>query len=186
MTARAVLEHRKEQAVTNEQAPTHQLGNGDVPGDQLTHVDVGGNAQIDVSAKQSTRRTTTATGRLETTVEVPGLLARSGMPKGDALGAARIAGIMGAKKTSDLIPLCHPIALSSVAVDLALSGSHIEISSTATTVGNTEVEMEALTAVAGLALHDMIKAVDPSAVLDCVRVEHKAGGKSGIGQRGAE
>jgi cyclic pyranopterin monophosphate synthase len=109
------------------------------------------------------------------------LLRRDGLPKGDALATARIAGIMGAKRTPDLVPLCHPIALSGVTVELEPRDSEVAIRATVRTTDRTGVEMEALTAVAvaGLTLHDMIKAVDPAAVLDAVRVERKDGGKTG-------
>ena len=118
---------------------------------------------------------------MRTTAEVVGLLRRDGLPKGDALATARIAGIMAAKRTPDLIPLCHPIALSSVAVDLELGPDLVVITATVRTNDRTGVEMEALTAVAvaGLALHDMVKAVDPAAVLTDVRVDRKSGGKTG-------
>ena len=107
------------------------------------------------------------------------------VPKGDALAVARIAGIMGAKKTPDLVPLCHPIALHSVKVDLEVTGDGVTISAVTRTADRTGVEMEALTsvAVAGLALIDMIKAVDPAAVLSDVRVEEKTGGKTGSWRR---
>ena len=107
------------------------------------------------------------------------------MPKGDALAVARIAGIQGAKRTPDLIPLCHPIGLHSVSVDLAVADHGVLISCTARTADRTGVEMEALTAVtvAALALIDMIKAVDPAAVITDVRVEEKTGGKTGSWQR---
>ena len=113
------------------------------------------------------------------------LLRAEQLPKGDALATARIAGIMGAKRTPDLVPLCHPISLSGVTVDLHASGSEVRITATVRTTDRTGVEMEALTAVAvaGLALHDMVKAVDPAAVLDAVRVERKEGGKSGLWTR---
>jgi cyclic pyranopterin phosphate synthase len=106
------------------------------------------------------------------------------LPKGDALGTARIAGIMGAKRTPDLVPLCHPIALTGVTVDLELAESGepaVLITATVKTTDRTGVEMEALTAVAvaGLTLHDMVKAVDPAAVLDGVQVVRKDGGKTG-------
>jgi cyclic pyranopterin phosphate synthase len=151
----------------------------------LTHVDASGAARmVDVSDKAVSARVAVATGVLRTTQEVLALLRRDGLPKGDALATARIAGIMGAKRTPDLIPLCHPIALSGVTLDLQLpDGGEPEIRITATvrTTERTGVEMEALTAVAvaGLTLHDMIKAVDPAAVLDRVRVERKDGGKTG-------
>lgn len=136
---------------------------------------------VDVSAKEVTARTAVASGVVRTTEEVIALLRRDGLPKGDALATARIAGIMAAKKTSELVPLCHPIAISGVRVNLELDGSEVRISATVRTNDRTGVEMEALTAVAvcGLTLHDMIKAVDPAAVLDAVRVESKDGGKSG-------
>jgi cyclic pyranopterin phosphate synthase len=136
---------------------------------------------VDVSAKEATARTAVATGVVRTTAEVIGLLRANGLPKGDALATARIAGIMAAKRTPDLVPLCHPIALTGVTVDLEPGAAEVRITATVRTTDRTGVEMEALTAVAGagLALHDMIKAVDPAAVLDAVRVERKEGGKTG-------
>ena len=132
-----------------------------------------------------TARTAVASGVVRTTAEVVQLLERDGLPKGDALATARIAGIMAAKRTPDLIPLCHPIAISGVEVDLELGEAEVRITATVRTTDRTGVEMEALTAVtgAGLALHDMIKAVDPAAVLDAVRVERKEGGKTGLWER---
>ncbi len=153
---------------------------------ELSHVDRTGAARmVDVSGKQPTVRTAVATGVLRTTAEVVGLLRRDGLPKGDALATARIAGIMGAKRTPDLVPLCHPIALSGVGVDLDPDGAEVRIRVTVRTTDRTGVEMEALTAVAvaGLALHDMVKAVDPAAVLDAVRVERQEGGKTGTWTR---
>jgi cyclic pyranopterin phosphate synthase len=136
---------------------------------------------VDVSAKEATARTAVASGVVRTTAEVIGLLRIDGLPKGDALATARIAGIMAAKRTPDLIPLCHPIAITGVTVDLAVGETEVQITATVRTTDRTGVEMEALTAVAGagLALHDMIKAVDPAAVLDAVRVLRKEGGKTG-------
>lgn len=136
---------------------------------------------VDVSGKQPTSRTAVATGVVRTTAEVVDLLRRDGLPKGDALATARIAGIMAAKRTPDLVPLCHPIALSAVSVDLELDADRVLVTATVRTTDRTGVEMEALTAVAvcGLTLHDMIKAVDPAAVLDAVRLERKLGGASG-------
>jgi cyclic pyranopterin phosphate synthase len=148
----------------------------------LTHLDASGAARmVDVSAKEATARTAVATGVVRTTAEVIGLLRADGLPKGDALATARIAGIMAAKRTPDLVPLCHPIAITGVTVDLATGDAEVRITATVRTTDRTGVEMEALTAVAGagLALHDMIKAVDPAAVLDAVRVERKEGGKTG-------
>jgi cyclic pyranopterin phosphate synthase len=149
---------------------------------ELTHVDRAGSARmVDVSEKEATARTAVATGVLRTTAEVVALLKRDGLPKGDALATARIAGIMGAKRTPDLVPLCHPIALSGVTVDLEPGDAEVRIRATVRTTDRTGVEMEALTAVAvaGLTLHDMVKAVDPAAELDAVRVERKEGGKTG-------
>jgi cyclic pyranopterin monophosphate synthase len=156
---------------------------------ELTHVDGAGAARmVDVTEKEATARTAVATGRLKTTAEVVELLRRDGLPKGDALATARIAGIMGAKRTPDLVPLCHPIALSGVVVDLDAEGAEVAIRATVRTTDRTGVEMEALTAVtvAGLTLHDMVKAVDPAAVLDAVRVERKEGGKTGTWTRPAD
>jgi cyclic pyranopterin phosphate synthase len=152
----------------------------------LTHVDAAGAARmVDVTGKDVTSRVATATGVMRTTAEVVELLASNGLKKGDALAVARVAGIMGAKRTSDLVPLCHPLPISGVTVDFSLDGSDVAITATVRTSGQTGVEMEALTAVtvAGLTLHDMIKAVDPAAVLSEVRLERKEGGKSGIWTR---
>ncbi len=150
---------------------------------QFTHLDSQGAARmVDVSGKEQTTRTAVATGVLHTTAEVVALLGADGLPKGDALATARIAGIMAAKRTWELVPLCHPISLSSVVVDLALTDEAVLITATVRTTDRTGVEMEALTAVsvAGLTLHDMVKSVDPAASLDAVRVERKEGGKSGL------
>ncbi|MGW0522176.1 cyclic pyranopterin monophosphate synthase MoaC [Crossiella sp. NPDC003009] len=153
---------------------------------ELTHVDAAGAARmVDVSGKEATSRSAVASGVLRTTAEVVELLRRDGLPKGDALATARIAGIMGAKRTPDLVPLCHPIALAGVKLDLALGEAEVVITATVRTTDRTGVEMEALTAVAvaGLTLHDMVKAVDPAAVLDAVRVDRKEGGKTGLWTR---
>jgi len=152
----------------------------------LTHVDASGAARmVDVSAKAVTTREAVAAGRLTTTPEVIDLLRRDALPKGDALAVARIAGIAGAKRTPDLVPLCHPIALSGVTVNVQLGESTVDITATTRTADRTGVEMEALTAVvtAGLALYDMIKAVDRSAVLGEVRLLAKSGGRSGQWRR---
>jgi cyclic pyranopterin phosphate synthase len=143
---------------------------------------------VDVTDKVPSARRAVASGRVLTTPEVAALLVSDGLPKGDALAVARIAGLMGAKRTADLIPLCHPIALSGVTVDLAVEGASVVITATVKTADRTGVEMEALTAVAvaGLALHDMIKAVDPAAVLTDVRVDRKEGGKTGLWTRPGE
>jgi cyclic pyranopterin phosphate synthase len=136
---------------------------------------------VDVSAKPVSARTARASGRVLVAPEVVALLRGGGVPKGDALAVARLAGIMGAKRTPDLVPLCHPIGLSGVVVDLALAADAVEISATVRTTDRTGVEMEALTAVctAALALVDMVKAVDPAAVISDVRLEEKTGGVSG-------
>jgi cyclic pyranopterin phosphate synthase len=142
---------------------------------------------VDVSGKPVSVRLAVAAGRLRTTAEVVELLRRDGLPKGDALAVGRLAGIMGAKRTPDLIPLCHPIALHGVTVDLELTGTTVEITATVRTADRTGVEMEALTAVAtaGLALVDMVKAVDPAASIEAVRVLRKEGGKTGSWTRPA-
>jgi len=153
---------------------------------ELSHVDESGAARmVDVSAKDRSTRVATATGVMRTTAEVTGLIAEGGLPKGDALATARIAGIMGAKRTPELVPLCHPLAISGAEVEFDVRDAEIGISATVRTTDRTGVEMEALTAVtvAGLTLHDMIKAVDPAATLDAVRLERKEGGKSGIWER---
>lgn len=153
---------------------------------ELTHVDASGAARmVDVTAKDVTAREAVAAGRLTTTPAVIDLLRRDGLPKGDALAVARIAGIAGAKRTPDLVPLCHPIALHSVSVDLQLTDDTVEIVATTRTADRTGVEMEAFTAVvaAGLALYDMVKAVDRAAVLSDVRLLAKSGGRSGEWRR---
>ncbi|WP_062999990.1 bifunctional molybdenum cofactor biosynthesis protein MoaC/MoaB [Nocardia mikamii] len=140
---------------------------------------------VDVSAKAETARVAVAAGLLRTTPEVVALVRADDLPKADVLSTARIAGISGAKKTSELIPLCHQLALSSVDVRFGFAESAITIEARAKTKGPTGVEMEALTAVAiaGLTLHDMVKAVDPAAVLDGVRLLTKDGGKRGHWER---
>ncbi|MFF7155677.1 cyclic pyranopterin monophosphate synthase MoaC [Streptomyces sp. NPDC008139] len=148
----------------------------------LTHLDEAGAARmVDVSAKDVTARTARATGRVLVDPSVIKLLRGAGVPKGDAIATARIAGIMGAKRTPDLIPLCHPLAVSGVTVDLVVADDAVEITATVKTTDRTGVEMEALTAVtvAALTIIDMVKAVDKAAVITDVRVEEKTGGKSG-------
>ncbi len=149
---------------------------------RLTHVDETGAARmVDVSAKDVTTRQAVATGRVLVGAEVVGLLRGEGVPKGDALGVARVAGIMAAKRTPDLVPLCHPLAISGVVVDLDVADDAVEIRATVRTSDRTGVEMEALTAVsvAALTVVDMVKAVDKGAVITDVRVESKSGGRSG-------
>src|ERR1700739_2001105 len=149
---------------------------------RLTHLDAAGQARmVDVSAKEVTARAATASGRVLLSPAAIAALRTGEVPKGDALAVARIAGIPGAKRTPDLIPLCHPIALHSVAVDLTVGDDAVLIEATVRTADRTGVEMEALTSVtvAGLALIDMVKAIDPAAVISDVRVEEKTGGKTG-------
>ena len=149
---------------------------------RLTHVDEAGSARmVDVGDKAVTARTASATGRVLVSRTVVDLLRGEGVPKGDALAVARIAGIMGAKQTPALIPLCHPLAISGVTVDLAVTDESVDITATVRTTDRTGVEMEALTAVsvAALTVVDMVKAVDKAAVITDIRVETKTGGKSG-------
>lgn len=153
----------------------------------LSHVNEHGAAHmVDVTAKGITSRTAVAAGTLHTSARVVGLISAGGLPKGDALATARIAGILAAKRTSDLIPLCHQLALTGVDVEFCVGESDIGITATVRSAGRTGVEMEALTAVSvsGLALYDMIKAVDPAARIDDIRVLRKEGGKSGNWTRG--
>jgi cyclic pyranopterin phosphate synthase len=153
---------------------------------RLTHVDESGAARmVDVSGKDVTVRTATASGRVLVSAEVVGLLRGGGVPKGDALAVARIAGIQAAKRTPDLVPLCHPIAIHGVEVDLEVADDAVLVTATVRTADRTGVEMEALTcvAVAGLTLIDMVKAVDKAAAITDVRVESKTGGRSGTWTR---
>jgi cyclic pyranopterin phosphate synthase len=148
----------------------------------FTHLDDAGAARmVDVTDKDTTARTAVATGRVLVSPDVIELLRGAGVPKGDALAVARIAGIMGAKQTPSLIPLCHPLAISGVTVDLSVSDESVGITATVRTTDRTGVEMEALTAVsvAALTVVDMVKAVDKAAVITDIRVESKTGGKSG-------
>ncbi|GAB88708.1 cyclic pyranopterin monophosphate synthase MoaC [Gordonia rhizosphera] len=152
----------------------------------LSHIDSTGAARmVDVGGKARTARRAVAGGTFHTTTEVIALLAEGNLPKGDVLATARIAGIMAAKRTDELIPLCHQLALSSVEIDFAIADDHIDVTAIVATSGQTGVEMEALTAVAvtGLTLHDMVKAVDRRARMDDVRLLEKTGGKSGTWTR---
>jgi cyclic pyranopterin phosphate synthase len=154
---------------------------------EFSHIDSQGAARmVDVSGKEVSVRTATASGRVLVSPEVIDLLRGGGVPKGDALAVARIAGIQAAKRTPDLVPLCHPIAIHGVAVDLSVEDAHVAIAATVRTADRTGVEMEALTcvSVAGLALIDMVKAVDPAATITDVRVDTKTGGSSGDWNRG--
>ena len=148
----------------------------------LTHVDETGAARmVDVSAKEAGARRAVASGKVLVSAEVVAALRGDGVPKGDALGVARIAGIMGAKRTPDLVPLCHPIAITGAKVDLEVTDDAVLIQAQVKTTDRTGVEMEALTAVsvAALTVVDMVKAVDKAAVITEIRVESKAGGRSG-------
>ncbi|OBA97726.1 molybdenum cofactor biosynthesis protein C [Mycobacteriaceae bacterium 1482268.1] len=153
---------------------------------RLSHLDESGAAHmVDVTAKDATKRTAVAAGVLRTRPDVVALIAAGGLPKGDALATARIAGILAAKRTSDLIPLCHQLALTGVDVDFDIGEAEVSITATVRTTDRTGVEMEALTAVsvAALTLYDMLKAVDPAASIDDIRVLHKEGGKTGAWTR---
>ncbi len=148
----------------------------------LTHLDADGHAHmVDVTAKPVTERTATASGFVRLSAEAVSALREGTVPKGDALATARIAGIMAAKKTPELIPLCHPLMISGVQVDCTVVDAGVELTATVRTAERTGVEMEALTAVsvAGLTVIDMIKAVDKTAVIERVQVEAKSGGRSG-------
>ena len=150
----------------------------------FTHFDEQGNARmVDVGGKEATERVATAKGSVLMQPETIALIRQGGIKKGDVLSVARLAGIMGAKRTPDLIPLCHPLALTSVAVDLSVDEARnaIDITATCKLSGKTGVEMEALTAVsiAALTVYDMCKAVDKAMRLTDIRLTHKSGGKSG-------
>ena len=154
---------------------------------RLTHLDESGAARVvDVGGKEETRREAVATGRVVVSPEVVALLRAGGLPKGDALAVARVAGLQGAKRTPELVPLCHPVALTSSAVDLDVLDDAVAVRATCGTVGRTGVEMEALTAVAVacLALVDLVKGVDREAHVASVRLERKSGGRSGTWTRG--
>ena len=154
---------------------------------RLTHLRDDGSAHmVDVTDKAVTRRTASAQAVLVTREDVVAAIADGSLPKGEAIGTARIAGIMAAKQTAALIPLCHPLPLTKLDVDITPEGDRVLVVATVTTKGVTGVEMEALTAasIAALTLYDMIKAVDNRAVITDVMVLAKAGGKSGDWSRG--
>lgn len=157
------------------------------PGSQpLSHLDDQGAAHmVDVTDKGVTKRTAVAAGVLHTTAGVIELISSGGLPKGDALATARVAGILAAKRTSDLVPLCHPIGLTGIDIDFTVDTAQITVTATARTTDRTGVEMEALTAVsvAALTVYDMIKAVDPAARIDDVKVLRKTGGRTGTWAR---
>lgn len=153
---------------------------------RLTHVDESGAARmVDVGAKAETRREATAECLVRMEPATLRALRDAQLAKGDALGVARVAGIMAAKRTSELIPLCHPLPITSVGVDFELEEAGVRILATARVTGRTGVEMEALTAaaVAGLTLIDMVKGVEPGVWIEAVRLLEKSGGKSGTWQR---
>jgi cyclic pyranopterin phosphate synthase len=148
----------------------------------LTHFDAEGRAaMVDVSAKAITTRTATAAARVTMQPATLATIAAGTTKKGDVLGVARLAGIMAAKRTADLIPLCHPLPIDAVAVDLTPTAAAIEITATVRTTGRTGVEMEALTAVsvAALTVYDMCKSIDRAMHIENIRLTHKDGGKSG-------
>lgn len=156
----------------------------ELPG--LSHLDETGAAHmVDVTAKDVTKRIAVAAGTVHTRADVVAMISANGLPKGDALATARVAGIMAAKRTSELIPLCHPLAVTGVDIDFIVGGADapasVGITATVRTTDRTGVEMEALTAVsvAALTIYDMIKAVDRAAHIDGIRVVRKEGGKSG-------
>ncbi len=149
---------------------------------RLSHLDEAGNAQmVDVGGKAVTRREAVATGRIKMSDEAAAAIRDGTVPKGDVIAAARIAGIMAAKKTGELIPLCHPLALDSVAINFELMANGVEVTATAALSGKTGIEMEALTAVsiALLTIYDMVKSVDKAMLIAGVRLKSKTGGKSG-------
>ncbi len=153
---------------------------------RLSHVGPRGEARmVDVGAKAPTRRVAVASARLRTSPEVIGLIRRNEIAKGDVLATARLAGVMAAKRTSELIPLCHPLSLEVVEVEASLEARAVVLRVTARTTGKTGVEMEALTgaAAAALTVYDMCKAVDRGMVIEAVQLEHKSGGKSGTWDR---
>jgi cyclic pyranopterin monophosphate synthase len=149
---------------------------------RLSHLDEAGAAHmVDVTGKDAAKRTAVAAGVLRTRRDVIELIATGGLPKGDALATARVAGILAAKRTSDLIPLCHQLALTGIDVEFEVGTTEVAITAMVRTTDRTGVEMEALTAVsvAALTLYDMLKAVDPAATIDDVHVVRKEGGKTG-------
>lgn len=152
----------------------------------LSHLDESGAAHmVDVTAKSVTKRTAVAVGTVHTRADVVALITSGGLPKGDALATARVAGILAAKRTPDLIPLCHQLALTGVDVDFEAHDATVAITATVRSTDRTGVEMEALTAVsvAALTLYDMIKAVDPAARIDDIKVVRKEGGKTALWER---
>lgn len=149
---------------------------------KLTHLDDHGNARmVDIGAKQPTARIAIATGRIRMSADALAAIRDGDVPKGDVLAAARIAGIMAAKKTGELIPLCHPLSLDSVTIDFTFEGEAVRVTASAALTGKTGVEMEAMTAtsVALLTIYDMAKALDKGMIIEEIRLLSKSGGKSG-------
>jgi cyclic pyranopterin phosphate synthase len=149
---------------------------------RLTHLDAAGKARmVDVGGKAETQRVAVASGKITMSAEALAAIRDGAVPKGDVLAAARIAGIMAAKKTAELIPLCHPLALDAVTVDFAIEGGCVTATASASLTGRTGVEMEALTAtsIALLTIYDMAKALDKGMVISEIRLIEKRGGKSG-------
>lgn len=188
--ARRILLERVAPSVTREElAPMASRDSDRVPGSALTHIGAGGEARmVDVSQKSATARVAVAEGRVRMARATLQAIVAGDAKKGDVVGAARIAGIMAAKKTSELIPLCHPLALSKVAVDIAPDDAlpGLSIQAEARCIGPTGVEMEALTAVAVacLTVYDMAKAIDRGMTIEAVRLVEKRGGKSGAWRAG--
>jgi len=154
--------------------------------DGLTHLNSAGQAQmVDVTGREITVRIADTSAQVNLSASVVVLLRDGATPKGDVLSTARIAGIMAAKKTSELIPLCHPIAINTISIDLAITDSGVAIKARVITSDRTGVEMEALTAVsvAGLTILDMVKALDPAATITDIRIDSKSGGKNGDWKR---
>ena len=148
----------------------------------LTHLDAAGHARmVDVGSKAQTQRVAVARGHIGMNAQVVAAIRDGAVPKGDVLAAARIAGILAAKKTGELIPLCHPLALDAVTVDFRMTDRGVEVTASASLTGRTGVEMEALTAasIALLTIYDMAKAIDKGMVIEQVRLIEKRGGKSG-------
>jgi cyclic pyranopterin phosphate synthase len=157
-----------------------------MPEKNLTHIDASGNARmVDVADRDVTVRTATAAGRVLLSPQVVAMLRDNSVPKGDVLATARIAGIMGAKRTSDLVPLCHPIAIHGVELELQVVDDGVTLACRVKTADRTGVEMEALTAVsvAALTVVDMVKAIDPGATITDIGVVEKDGGRNGLWQR---
>lgn len=149
---------------------------------KLSHLDEQGNARmVDIGAKQPTARIAVATGRIRMSPQALAAIREGDVPKGDVLAAARIAGIMAAKKTGELIPLCHPLALDAVTVDFAFEDEALRVTASASLTGKTGVEMEAMTAasIALLTIYDMAKAIDKGMIIEQIRLLSKSGGKSG-------